>query len=347
MPQNGSISAAAFGKGAAAGKRNNRRLQQGGAEADFTTKGAISLLQEFVQGSTKINMPSNQPVLQWKFASRMADEATLQFRATVAFLLDGIPHHAAGSWHPSKKQAQRDTADRALSFFVGRWGQQLLAEQIEDTSLPMRLRVEDEAQELHSFCRSCDLCGGALPEYTISELEGGAWQAHAEVRLVGVSHKFKGAPRRTQEEAKADVARRVLWYLQRPGFDDLYELDPDDPAVVSLKIPTAPENWTNDLVVAGEGVETAEKKTAVMRVQNRLQQLLSKKLKPGESVWDWKYEADPQDENWPPLYRASVCIPVISRQFIGEWARGQRQAQLSTLQHVTTFLDEYVGDKGC
>merc|ERR1712136_176230 len=43
------------------------------------------------------------------------------FRATVAFMLDGVPHHVAGGWERSKKTAQRDAASRALGLFVGRW----------------------------------------------------------------------------------------------------------------------------------------------------------------------------------------------------------------------------------
>merc|ERR1719272_81679 len=59
-------------------------------------KGAISKLQEFVQCSQTFNVPANYSVLQWDFDSEMADSATLQFRAIVAFLLNGVPHHVAG-----------------------------------------------------------------------------------------------------------------------------------------------------------------------------------------------------------------------------------------------------------
>ena len=51
--------------------------------------------------------------------------SSLQFRATTSFLLDGVPHHVLGGWWPSKKQSQRDAAERALAFFIGMCGQEL------------------------------------------------------------------------------------------------------------------------------------------------------------------------------------------------------------------------------
>lgn len=143
----------------------------------------------------------------------------------------------------------------------------------------------------------------------------------------------------SEEAARADAARRVLWYLQVPGFSELFELDLADPALHSMKIPTPAENWARDTTLAADAKEVAKRKTAVMMVQNRLQQTFSRCLRPGQSVWEWSYETDQKDEIWPPLYRATVHIPVVDRSFTGEWGRGQREAQLSAITDVILFLD--------
>lgn len=108
--------------------------QENGAASQ---KGVILLLQEYVQCSRQFNAPQNRAILQWTYDHRMADFTSLEYRGIVAFLLDGVPHHVAGEWHTSKKQAQRDTAERALFFFVGKWGAQLLEEQASSVRHPM------------------------------------------------------------------------------------------------------------------------------------------------------------------------------------------------------------------
>lgn len=306
-------------------------------------KGAISLLQEFVQSSAKLHLPSNHSVLQWKFDTRMADEATLQFRATVAFLLEGVPHHAAGSWHPSKKMAQRDAAERSLQLFVRRWGEEQRRKQKEPIPHSDDDGLPEEMQFLYAYSRGSGVCGATTPRVEVSRQGdgGGLWQAHVEIEIMGVPHRFKGAAMASEEAANIDAAKRVLWYLKRPGFEDVFELDPKDPALLSLKIPPPAGNWAAPGAPAADVAEVAEKKTAVMRVQNRLQQTFSRRLRPGQSVWEWSYETDPKDEDWPPLYRATVQILVVGKSFTGEWLRGQREAQISAIGDVMHFLDTY------
>merc|ERR1719382_1145445 len=74
-------------------------------------RGPISQLQEYVQEASKSTcaLPANFSVLQWDLSTR-ASSANLEFRATVSFFLEGVPHHVAGVWKPSKKVAQRDAA---------------------------------------------------------------------------------------------------------------------------------------------------------------------------------------------------------------------------------------------
>lgn len=423
---------------------------------DAMSKGVISLLQEFVQSSRLFRGPQHRAILQWNFDNRMADFTTLEFSATVAFLLDGVPHHVSGYWHLSKKNAQRDAAERSLAFFVGCWGEQMLgaalktpppggaarspavaaaaaaaatsAEGAGTKTLVERVgapaiataaaaavaaevaagpsrRVSQEAREvqlLHDFilnlpacakedataegqhdaARSNGSCGGGVgaaagecdggdssttagtdgtmggqpddrgcaggadfhgghstaPRWDVSWDGQGKCTAMVEISLLGVPHRLAGPARPSEHAAKADTARRVLWYLQAPGYESLFEPDPLSPAIMASEIPTPPRRWMSD-ADEEDAQQVAERKTVLMRVQNRLQQALAKRLRLGQGVWEWTYETDPCDPGWPPLCRATAHIPVIGRDFTGEWARGQRAAQVSASEKVAAFLD--------
>jgi len=302
-------------------------------------KGVISLLQEFVQCSRQFHAPQHRPILQWSYDNRMADFTTLEFRGTVAFLLDGVPHHVAGAWHPSKKLAQRDAAERALGFFVGRWGEQLLLEQEGCIAKPPQVgESRSEMDILEGFSMSYPACNGQSPQWSHS-WEGEDCRAQVEISLLGVPHKFAGCPKTSQQAASTDAARRVLWYLQCPGFETIFAPDPRAPAVTGKEIPSPPANWASD-AAEGCALQLAERKTALMRVQNRLQQAFARRLRPGQSVWDWSYEQDEEDTQWPPLCRATVTVPVAGRSFTGEWARGQRDAQIEACNLVSAFLND-------
>jgi hypothetical protein len=155
--------------------------------------------------------------------------------------------------------------------------------------------------------------------------------------LLGVPHKFAGTFKPSEAEAHVDTARRTLWYLQQPGFQDDFEPKPLEHNENRIAAP--PSNWALEASTEA-ALEVAERKTAIMRVQNRLQQQFSRTLRPGQSVWEWSYETDPEDTQWPPVYRASVTVPVVGKTFRGDWARGQRDAQLLAIQKVTRLLDE-------
>eukprot|EP00928_Gymnodinium_smaydae_P006345 TRINITY_DN12240_c0_g1_i1.p1 TRINITY_DN12240_c0_g1~~TRINITY_DN12240_c0_g1_i1.p1 ORF type:complete len:476 (-),score=81.39 TRINITY_DN12240_c0_g1_i1:125-1552(-) len=327
---------------------------------ELSSKGAISILQEYVQCSrqTKVG-PLNRPILQWEFDTRMADYVALQFRATVAFLLDGVPHHAAGGWHMSKKHAQRDAAERCLAFFVGAWGQLIASAMVDGdegkagaasgTTATMKAvangEMESPVQALERFCAHCPALSDSFPMWS-TRWESGRCQAFLEISLLQVPHKFAGALRESAARARADVACRALWYLQCPGYEDGYELDPDAPAATDRDIPPAVEHWLASMVTESLGCEDdpahylAERKTVLMRTQNRLQQTFARNLRPGQSVWDWSFEMRNKEHgNWPPQCRATVHLPVANRSFVGDWARGQRDAQLSACARVNAFLD--------
>lgn len=326
---------------------------------DLPGKGPISMLQEFVQCSKEFRMPPRQPILQWHFETRMQDYSTLEFQARATFLIAGAPHHAVGAWHPSKKAAQRDSAERALGFFVGRWGEQLLScnskqegpalaqysheagstastSPTSSTSPGQMKPIGHEMNLVEQVCRSHQNCNDAPPQWEM-KYEDGHYQAFVEVDLIQVPHKFGGPPCSAESEAYAQTARRVLWYFQCPGYEQLYE--PDMVPTASALVATPPR-WSRRQSEE-DTLQLAERKTAVMRIQNRLQQRLAQDLKPGQSVWEWSYETDREDGSWPPLCRATVRIAVLGVDFTGDWVRSHRGAQLDTCDHVVTFLDQY------
>jgi len=272
----------------------------------------------------------------------MADAAgALEFRGTVAFLLDGVPHHVAGAWFASKKAAQRDTAERTLHFFVGAWGQQLLHEQEKGAAatdeLPRRSPERSDEQTLEAFCRAYAACEGKPVSWSHRASEAGT-VAEVEIFLLGVPHKFAGTARPTAAEASADVARRVLWYFECPGYEGDFAPDPNSQAVVGKEIPPPPDNWASGSA-EGNAMQLAARRTALMRVQNRIQQTYTRQLRPGQGVWEWTYENDDSDSSFPCLCRATVRVPVAGRSFTGEWARGSREAQINACLLVANFLD--------
>ncbi|CAE8626224.1 unnamed protein product, partial [Polarella glacialis] len=389
-----------------------------GGRAERSSKGAISKLQEFVQSSKTFPLPSSCQVLQWSHENRMVG-SSLQFRASTAFILDGVPHHVLGGWWPSKKQAQRDTAERALSFFVGRYGEELqpqgtlvkpLNGQGEDAhdagqELSQGLEGRDDVAFLERFCAGQRLRWSfrweATPEDPLQVCNCEALcKASVELEFLGAPHMFTGracsskvfpapdpgspgspgdpaiTPSRScrrhetkilKESACADTARRVLWYLQCPGYEQLFEADKELIKTMAEDIPEpSPGAWppspggfvgtpttaacdsdgVGSDISPGQSPEQSplqsawpadllERKTAVMRLQNQLQKMFSKQLTPGMSVWSWRYEKTPSDAT---LCRASVHLPFINRTFTGDWAKGHQAAQLLACHALSSFL---------
>jgi hypothetical protein len=263
----------------------------------------------------------------------MADSVTLEFRATVAFLLEGVPHHVAGPWRTSKKISQRATAEQALRFFVGRWGSHLASYGAQ--ALPWQVpegRTMTDVEILEAYCESLPHTDGV--RWQVAQEEG-EYRALCEVQVHGVWHTFPGAFSSSEQAAREDAARRILWYFACPGYEDTFE--PDASILDAKQLQAPPERWgMNSAQQVPQQV--AERKTALMRVQNRLQRAFAKTLVAGQSVWDWAYETT-EDTHWPPLCRATVSIPVANKTFVGGWINGQREAQLDTCRYVVEFLD--------
>jgi hypothetical protein len=81
--------------------------------------------------------------------------------------------------------------------------------------------------------------------------------------------------------------------------------------------------------------ELLERKTTVMRLQNRLQKIFAKQLTPGKSVWCWRYEKNEVDHT----FQASVHISLLDRSFTGGWAAPHQAAQMEACNQLAAFLD--------
>lgn len=350
-----------------------------------SSKGPISKLQEFVQSSKAQPLPSSCAVLQWNHENRMAG-SQLQFRATTAFLLDGVPHHVQGGWWPSKKQAQRDTAERALCFFVGMCGQ-LVVSNVDDAlagfidrepaasctshggDLDMDGKMDDHVQVLEnvtggSFSWKC--CWEAQESNSGRALPEGLCRATVEMSCLGVPHTFAGKPCSGKAAAMQDAAKRVLWYMNCPGYESAFEVVPEQVKTLANAIPSPAKGcWPSnqDAMCCGspiamspcsdmdgnlgtacespsrqptEQAELLERKTTVMRLQNKLQKLLAKQLTPGKSVWCWRYEHNANSGT----YQASVEIPLLGQVFTGEWMPTHQAAQMEACNELRTFLEQ-------
>ncbi|CAJ1363984.1 unnamed protein product, partial [Effrenium voratum] len=305
-------------------------------------------------------LPSSCAVLQWSHENRMAG-SSLQFRATTSFLLDGVPHHVLGGWWPSKKQAQRDAAERALSFFIGICGQELTSP-VRSSDGPNKTSTGNDNQEvgdLESFL-------GEVPKWSQR------WEAQAshealckatvEFTYLGVPHVFAGKACASKAQAKQDTAKRVLWYLHCPGYQNAFEVEQEQVKALALQIPDpVPGTWPPCVEAMGspttageesmdlspcspispgqrsqsEQAELLERKTTVMRLQNRLQKIFAKQLTPGKSVWCWRYDKNEEDQT----YQASVHISLLDRSFTGTWASTHQAAQMEACIQLTNFLD--------
>jgi len=207
--------------------------QQQGSAAEVSV---ISALQEFVQDSKSFRMPSRHSVLQWHFEEyssnaseeRSSGASSTQFRATVAFVLEGVPHHVVGDWRPSKNLAKRVAAESALTLFVGQWGGRLLQEdQGQEYQSATLVSKASAVDVLIQFCRFFPPCWETEPNFSTiwEESKDASCKGIVEINLFGVPHSFAGAECEDENAACSDVARRVLWYLQCPSFAEHFEVD--------------------------------------------------------------------------------------------------------------------------
>merc|ERR1711964_513761 len=141
--------------------------------------------------------------------------------------------------------------------------------------------------------------------------ERGSFQAFVEIELLGVTHTFPGCAKPSLTEACQDTARRVMWYLGCPGFEDSFEADLGTDNAKEIREP--PADWMKDKDMQEDNEKTAEKKTVLMRLQNRLQQTYARQIEVGKSAICWSYERSTVDKGKVSLVRATAYIPAAGR----------------------------------
>jgi len=232
-------------------------------EQALKSKSAIAVLQEFVQGSASVPLQPKRPVLQWTFAT----QRNMTFRATVAFLLDGIPHHVAGTWQRTKKLAQRDTAERALSFFVGQWSEHFSLKGLiqSSPSSPEDRKITREARDIEAFKTCCAEVQGVSDPRWQFVWDKDRCRARLHVLLLGTEHQFVGGTEDSEQAAQANTSRRVLWYLQYPGFRDAFEVETEartassqGPVVMGIDWGGDPADDPNDVTVNSEAASSGK-----------------------------------------------------------------------------------------
>eukprot|EP00747_Dinoflagellata_sp_TGD_P184025 gnl/TRDRNA2_/TRDRNA2_39331_c0_seq1.p1 gnl/TRDRNA2_/TRDRNA2_39331_c0~~gnl/TRDRNA2_/TRDRNA2_39331_c0_seq1.p1 ORF type:complete len:357 (-),score=69.67 gnl/TRDRNA2_/TRDRNA2_39331_c0_seq1:182-1252(-) len=310
---------------------------------------AVSLLQEYIQGCSSFS--PHTKILSWNFDQQLEGEHTLQFRATVSFVFNDVPHHFAGGWQTSKKKAQRDTAERVRHYLAKRNNakpEPTSVQAVNHSRLP-----DDVLGELKAANMGEQLCGAAsdaVLDWKIADriaAESGVIEYRATVTFAvhGVPHHFGGAWCSSQEggaiAAKQDTADRVLWYFGQSEDDFVYCDKP-----LSMRVPgqqtsvIAPPSDAPVGNTQNSASNAADDKTVLMQVQNALQKHFAKETPPGHRVWLWSYQPEPND---PQLFRAHVEIPGWARTFQGAWCRGKKLAQRNACLVVKQYLEEVEG----
>jgi len=277
----------------------------------------------------------------------MANAVTLEFRATVSFILEGVPHHAAGAWHTSKKTSQRDAAERVLVML------KIQANDYTSCGIGDGSSCCPEASAVE---RLSDFVVKGLPgkqnveslQWRCVQTETG-WQATVEVCIFGdVLHTLQGVICSDEQTACEDTANRALWYFKAQSHLNAFEVCHE--AVVEETLELPPDDmWLREGMATGPALyqcevqqRAAEQKTTLMRVQNQLQKRYGKDLPSGTPVWEWSYEYTPmnaQNTAAVPTCCARVWIAGMNREFQGSWCRGLKQAQLNACARVTEQLD--------
>jgi hypothetical protein len=260
--------------------------------------------------------------------------------------------------------AQRDAAQRALGLFIGLWGAHLVgistsvasagaanANECDTDELPHEITDistigaidiigHDELPEVRMVSSVCRQFGGDHRTQVAWNLQwdGTLCQAFVEPPLHGVRHQFGGPSCANLVEAYKEPARRVLWYLDSPGYEGAFTPDPDVLDSGANSLPPAPVHWMAD--ASEVAVQDAEEKTTLMRLQNRLQRALATRLGPGERVWTWSYETCPE-ANIASMVKATVHIPMLGHgaSFTSDRFLRLRSAQVELCGEVTRYLD--------
>lgn len=307
----------------------------------------ISALQEFVQSAQTHPFPSSAVVLQWRFDSRIIDGGN-SFRAVVAFLLDGIPHHVSGVWKASKVQAKRDAAERLLRLFTEFWAVQSPAEEVVwDPDL-------SAIDILRTFCSHNPERFGTPPVLD-SFVDAEGTRATINLDVYGTMHTFASAPLSSTAEAEKDVAERVLWYVQCPGFENAFEMGSEDVQALSAKIPEPTVAWSHDGKLVGESAEDNEApakdaarkdlESTLAFVREAVQQVYGDTVGSceGKTVWKWTHNFKAKKRCSVQLSRATAHVNMAGKSFTSAWFLTRDKAKLDTCWKILSFLQREHG----
>eukprot|EP00450_Noctiluca_scintillans_P023778 CAMPEP_0194522446 /NCGR_PEP_ID=MMETSP0253-20130528/57017_1 /TAXON_ID=2966 /ORGANISM="Noctiluca scintillans" /LENGTH=223 /DNA_ID=CAMNT_0039366885 /DNA_START=24 /DNA_END=695 /DNA_ORIENTATION=+ len=125
-----------------------------------------TVLQDFLSAIQGTPQPHGHRLIRWK-CSRRADHT--EFRCTVTFVLDGVPHSVVGTWQKSIRWAQCDAVDRALGS------------------------LQDDL-------------AASVPQWSL-KWQGSQCRAVVSVQLFGALHSIQGGPAMSEASAKEDVLR--------------------------------------------------------------------------------------------------------------------------------------------
>jgi len=195
---------------------------------------AIAELQQLLQSAehtTLFKFPPGVSVLHWTYREEVVDR--YMFQAVLGFLCNGVPHHVAGDWHPSKRNARHSAADVGVSLMKA-----IMINKAEGEA-PPRANVDlasvllaashelgspaDMVRKLEALLDECAAVTAPGREWRLVQSQRRSkWFAFLVIELMGVLFTFSGPVYSDIEEAKGELAKRVMWYMGYSGLQGCY-----------------------------------------------------------------------------------------------------------------------------
>mmetsp|Transcript_33612 Transcript_33612/g.78557 ORF Transcript_33612/g.78557 Transcript_33612/m.78557 type:complete len:280 (-) Transcript_33612:256-1095(-) len=231
--------------------------QDDGARVD-----CIAVLQELLQSPAHTSMlkyPPRVRVLHWEYLQNRKVEGVLMFRAVLAFLCNGVPHHVAGRWHRCKKHARRSSAEVALvlvkCLHLSDGDAKNSNACVDLSRLTSRHSFEGadpedptEARVLEGLLSNLPFRSSGLDWIFTRNKQTFSWSASIGVCLSGAQYTFLGPDCQAIGDAQAELARRVLWYLGCSDYSSFYYPDRRRLLLERCEVPAAPPRWLSLLV---------------------------------------------------------------------------------------------------
>mmetsp|Transcript_72535 Transcript_72535/g.172973 ORF Transcript_72535/g.172973 Transcript_72535/m.172973 type:complete len:578 (+) Transcript_72535:61-1794(+) len=244
-----------------------REAAKGAAAASGPKAAAIALLQETLQApqnTTRFKCPSGVKVLQWSYIQRA--DGRLMFRAVVGFLRNGVPHHIAGEWYTCKKHARQSAAEVALGVVRSEITEELRHSQAlvdvagllpaprsESVRAPATAQHVQMLEEIAGEKFDATADGRGAPQWQVRS-EGpeeagseAAYFASVTLPMMDMPYTFHGPLSETPDAAKAELARRVLWYLGFGRCRGFYVPNRAELMSSGCQVPESPRYWSESL----------------------------------------------------------------------------------------------------